>query len=106
MGLAMIGTIPAGRIVYAFYERVEHHGRATSTDPAVVLGHVIVHEIGRVLLGHRKHSLAGIMRHNWDRLETERMRLGLLTFTNDEAAAIRRSLERVRANPQSRIPNP
>jgi hypothetical protein len=38
-------------------------------EAAKVLGRVIAHEVGHLLLGHNAHSSEGIMRANWNKAD-------------------------------------
>ncbi len=91
MGAALIGSAGSGRLAYVFLREVEDYAGLTKTDPAVVLAHVMAHEMGHLLLGHRGHSVAGIMRAKWEPMEIARIREDLLTFTADEATTVRKS---------------
>jgi hypothetical protein len=55
-----------------------------------VLGHVVAHELGHLLLGRGTHSAAGLMRAD---LDTNLAVQGRLLFTDAEARAIRAALE-------------
>jgi hypothetical protein len=57
MGIA----VPGGRLAKIMYGRVEGMAQAVNTDLATVLGHVIAHEIGHLLLSRDAHSSGGIM---------------------------------------------
>lgn len=57
-----------------------------------LLGRVIVHELGHLLLGPG-HSPVGIMKGHWTREDLRRKNLGMLTFTAEQAALIRSNLE-------------
>jgi hypothetical protein len=59
---------------------------------AVVLGHVIAHEIGHLLLGPGKHSASGIMESPWSRAVLKRMATSHLSFTSAEVQLIRERL--------------
>jgi len=49
--------------------------------PALILGHVIAHEIGHVLLNlENHHSPAGIMRGEWNPRVLEDAKAGILVF--------------------------
>ncbi len=63
-----------------------------------ILGHVIAHEIGHLLLNQELHSARGIMRGEWGFTELRAMARGLLLFTPQEA-------ERMRAEIRSRMGN-
>lgn len=78
-----------GRLAYAFYGRIQNFARDTRTDVGVMLGHVIAHEMGHLLLAKKAHSIVGLMRARWEGPQTEMLSTETLTFTNDEAAIIR-----------------
>jgi len=60
---------------------------------AAVLGHVLAHEIGHVLLGHNAHGRKGLMQPAWSNLEQSAMRCTPMAFTTEEAESIRRRLD-------------
>ena len=64
-----------------------------------ILGHVIAHEVGHVLLGSG-HSYVGIMHREWSRYNLQRISWGLLLdFTDDQSRQLRSAVLR-RAKPQ------
>lgn len=74
-------------VAYAFYNRIIEQSWLHPIDPGVLLGRVLAHEMGHVLLPPNSHSLHGIMRGNLD--------LGLENpdrFTGDQALAMRATL--------------
>lgn len=64
-----------------------------------VLGHVIAHEIGHLLLGSQAHSASGIMRPHWSLNDLEVAARGGLVFTADEGPRLRAA---VSPRPRSR----
>jgi len=56
---------------------------------AAILGHVMAHEIGHLLLGSHSHSQSGIMQGQWHQDELSRIFEGRLLFTAEQAAQIR-----------------
>lgn len=68
-----------------FYESIESLRGDGPTQPAIILGHVISHEIGHLLLGTNSHSPSGIMRAHWDREQLSLAVAGLLTFTKSQS---------------------
>jgi hypothetical protein len=56
---------------------------------AVVLGHLIVHEIGHLLLGPGSHSRTGIMSSPWSQAQVKQIATSHLSFTEAQAQAIR-----------------
>jgi len=61
-----------------------------------LLGRVIVHELGHLLLGPG-HSPVGIMKAHWTREDLRRTNLGMLSFTSEQVALISSNLECRRA---------
>ncbi len=61
---------------------------------AVVLGHVLAHEIGHVLLGHNGHAREGLMKATWSATEQTAMRHRSLSFTAEEGGHLRQQLDR------------
>jgi hypothetical protein len=84
--------------VWAFYARIENTGTMRGIDPGVLLGHVIAHEIGHLLLPYDAHSERGIMRAAWDKAQATNAVMGTLTFDRGQAALIRRSVAKLAAN--------
>ena len=87
-----------GYFANIFYHRVEElSGMWTSSRP-VLLGHVIAHEIGHLILGHGGHSRAGLMTADWNRAELERVNQRTFSFTSQQAKEIQtRFFERHRS---------
>jgi hypothetical protein len=55
----------------------------------VVLGCLIAHELGHVLLRSPRHSPFGLMRNPWNPDDMHKARAGHLGFTDDQANSIR-----------------
>ena len=53
------------RRAYIFYDRILDHARLTGSNVARLLGAVIAHEVGHLLLPAFSHSPTGIMRAHW-----------------------------------------
>ena len=87
LGAAAVGT----RVAIIPYPRVLELARNGSGTAGLVLGHVIAHELGHLLLQRATHSAAGLMRATLDlRLAQQ----GRLLFTAPEARAIRAEIAR------------
>jgi hypothetical protein len=63
-----------------------------------MLGHLIAHELGHLLLGTTRHAAKGIMRSPFTSREVERARQGALLFNTEEA---KRLIANVRSRTQS-----
>lgn len=61
---------------------------------AAILGHILAHEIGHVLLRHNNHATEGVMKQSWCDAEVRAMRVRPLRFTDYQAAQIHESLRR------------
>jgi hypothetical protein len=77
-------------VAYAFYNRIAELGQIRPIDLRVVLGRVIAHELGHVLLPPNAHSPHGIMRSNLDLEPVNPDR-----FTAAQARALRSVLDYV-----------
>jgi hypothetical protein len=100
MGLAP-GSEPGRRLAYVFYNRIEslagrsvHENICGSASTARILGHVMAHEIGHLLLNLQTHSVTGIMRGVWDGRMLQDACDGYLLFTFQQAAVIRAEAHR------------
>ena len=51
-----------------------------------VLGYVLTHEIGHLLLGSNSHSVSGIMSPHWNDEELRRISEGTLLFLSGESS--------------------
>jgi hypothetical protein len=58
---------------------------ADKSDVAVVLGCVITHEIGHLLLRPHGHSVHGIMQGRWDAEQIQLAQMGKLLFLPEES---------------------
>ena len=89
---AIMGMVPAagmgGRLAYVFAARVEIAAKRRQSDYGMLLGMVLAHEVGHVLLGRRGHTATGVMRPLCDSRQIRAGSLGRLSFTSDEAAEI------------------
>lgn len=89
MGAAPAADEGAGRPAYAFYNRIEASSQHYGTDVAKILGSVIAHELGHLLLARGAHAAAGIMKATWDSRDMVLIASSLLGFTNEQARLIR-----------------
>jgi hypothetical protein len=54
-----------GWLATVFSDRIDQAATRVGVEPGVLLGRVMAHEIGHLLLGHGYHSTAGVMRAEW-----------------------------------------
>lgn len=100
-GPSAMGVAPRSRdgvssLLFAFYSRIEAYARRHDKPIAQILGHVIAHELGHLLLPHGSHSKSGIMVAAWDRRQVEQIGRGWLSFNTDEAHSIRQRAAKLR----------
>jgi len=80
-----------------FYEAVRHaKSDGAEFDIPIILGCVIAHEIGHLLLGSNSHSGSGVMKRRWDRKQFRQAMTGILLFTPEQA-------KRIQAETQTRM---
>ena len=77
--------------VYAdvFFDSLEVLHRDCDASIARVLGHVMAHEVGHLLLGSNSHSSVGIMCPSWHSEQLRMVRMGNLFFTPEQARVMR-----------------
>jgi hypothetical protein len=75
-----------------FYDRVTKVGDSISED--AVLGNIVAHEVGHLLLGTGQHSASGIMAASWSHKQLVSAAQGLLRFDRAERARLRDNVGR------------
>jgi hypothetical protein len=93
IGFAAAEPGVGGRIAYVIYDRVRDIARGTLVDDMRMMGIVMAHEIGHLLLTHQSHSDGGLMRGRWQPFEFRSARPGDLHFSELQAVEIRRTLD-------------
>lgn len=59
-----------------------------------ILGHILAHEIGHVLMGYNGHTTEGLMKAAWSNDEQTAMLHRVMQFTPENVAQLHRSLDR------------
>jgi hypothetical protein len=75
-----------------FFDNAQRMSEAAHVSVGDVLGHVIAHELGHLLLGRDAHSEIGIMRPHWAKEELKSLAMGRLLFTNEQGRRISQKL--------------
>ena len=96
MGAAPETARDCGGTVYVFQDQVAGFANVQRVDAALVMGTVIAHEIGHVLLRERGHSTEGLMRASWDARDWQRAASGFLLFSSRDIATIRAAISSCR----------
>jgi len=77
-----------------FYDRIALVCGRFGLNASLMLGHVMAHEMGHLLLPPDAHTPAGLMKGGWDMHQSVLASAGRLTFAQDEASLIRARLQR------------
>jgi len=88
-----IANGPARASVYYNYVLDAQNENAEFKAP-VLLGCVIAHEIGHLLLGPEGHSTGGIMQSDWGLKDVRQAMTGTLTFTPQQSRRLRAAAQR------------
>lgn len=99
-GVSYLSSEGIGCYSYVFYQRVAEQ-RRSEQKAAVLLGHIMAHEIAHLLLGTNSHSASGIMRAHWYLQELASANKGELLFTPDQARAMTERLHESNQNSES-----
>jgi len=91
-GVAFLAVDGTGTYIDVFFDAVEKLHHESNTNPGRLLGHVMAHEIGHMLIGSHAHSNWGIMCPVWGRRELRSIEMGSVFFTGDEARRMRTRL--------------
>jgi hypothetical protein len=91
-GMAFLSLAGTGCYSDVFYDRVVALHTDESAELPDILGNVMAHELGHLLLGSNAHAPWGIMRAHWQGDELRRLAKGNLLFTADQARHMRRKL--------------
>ena len=87
-GVAFLGADGTGAYSDVFYGSVDKFNRQAHSNVGRVLGHVMAHEIGHLLLGSHAHSPWGIMCAKWRAQEVQRLEMGTLLFNAEQEKLI------------------
>jgi len=81
-----------------YYDYAMHLARSDNAqfEIPIILGCVIAHEVGHLLLGSNSHSVSGIMQGHWERGQVRQAMTGTLLFTPEQA-------KRIQAETQKRL---
>jgi hypothetical protein len=93
LGFALRAEAPEfGIYAFIFLDRVMELAQKDERTVSRVLGYVIAHEIGHLLLSRNAHAKNGLMKADWHDREINQIRQGCLHFSKDEGEAMRSSM--------------
>ena len=85
LGVAFLAPDGTGRYSDVFWKTAQGLHANSNVDLGDILGSVIAHEMGHLLLGSNAHAISGIMRPHWERGELHRIAMGTLMFLPEES---------------------
>lgn len=88
-GMAFLAQDGSGKYCDVFFDRIEEAHRNFGADRSQLLGTVVAHELGHLLLGSHAHSQVGIMAPVWEEEILRNMGMGHLLFTREQASLMR-----------------
>lgn len=92
VGLAVVTRVDGGKVAYVLFDRVCNVAAASAASREEVLGTIIAHELGHLLLPSGAHSETGLMRPSWQLLDFRGVDSEQWRFTPEQAHAVRRRL--------------
>jgi hypothetical protein len=95
-GVAFPSQDDMGTYADVFFNRIEtaHMVGIFTGDTPLLLGAIIAHEIGHLLLGAHAHSWVGIMTPEWSKATLQLVGMGSLLFNRDQAALMRNQIRK------------
>lgn len=88
-GMAFLGQDGSGKYCDVFFDRIAEAHRSFGTDTSELLGTVVAHEIGHLLLGSHAHSQVGIMAPVWAEENLRNIGMGHLLFTPQQSSLMK-----------------
>jgi hypothetical protein len=83
-----------GRIAYVIYDRIQRLAGEGRVNEVPLLGFVLAHETGHLLLGRGARSRAGLMKCQWDSRKIQEVDSVNMGFSELQAFQIRNTLEK------------
>ena len=94
LGYAAVPDEGMGSIAFAIYQRVRATARKIPAHEADLLGFVIAHEIGHLVLPRGSQpDTTGLMKNHWHVRDFQRLDLLTLDFSTEQARQIRDTIE-------------
>ncbi len=88
-GVAFLDPAGLGKYADVFYRRIEREVQVNDENPGRLMGAVVAHELGHLVMGSNLHSVTGIMLAAWGEKTMRTVEMGGLLFTDPEVALIR-----------------
>ena len=101
-GVAFLGPEGTGRYADVFWKRVQEISSNSSVALDRILGSVMAHELGHLLLGANSHSINGLMCAHWGNTELHHIESEDFYFLPQEAKRMRSRISNTGATLASR----
>jgi hypothetical protein len=95
-GVAWLDADGSGRYADVFWTRAQELRTNSNADLGRILGSVMAHEIGHLLLGANSHSTSGLMQPRWSGGALHRIVMGTLLFSPAQGAQMQAHLSSAR----------
>ena len=102
-GVAFLASDGTGRYGDVFWKRAQELHANSKVDLALILGSVMAHEMGHLLLGSNAHAISGIMRAHWESTELRRIAMGTLLFLPEQGRRMGKRMAGSRTVPISSL---
>lgn len=80
----------AGAYADIFFEPIrQFHEQNREISLAPILGDVLAHELGHLLLGSNAHSRDGIMQPHWTKEQLQQVAMGRMRFSKEQVTRMR-----------------
>jgi hypothetical protein len=91
-GQAFVNTEGEGLYCNVYYQNLARSSGHRDLSDGEMLGYVLAHELGHLLLGTNSHSASGLMQPRWDSSTLRPDALSSLRFTPSQSAVLRSRL--------------
>ena len=95
-GVAWLDADGSGRYADVFWTRAQELRTKSNAELGRILGSVMAHEIGHLLLGVNSHSVSGLMQARWGDGALHRIVMGTLLFSPAQGERMRAHLSSAR----------
>ncbi len=93
LGTAFLGVNGIGQYCDAFFDRIQDMHQQSQVNVSRLLGTVMAHEVGHLLLGSHGHAMLGIMSPHWQAPELRRIDMGSLGFSPEQGLRMKAHIE-------------
>jgi hypothetical protein len=100
-GQAFVDADGEGLYSNVYYQNLARSSGHRDLSDGELLGYVLAHELGHLLLGTNSHSASGIMQPRWDSSTLRPAALSSLRFTPAQSAVLRSRLLPPRPTPET-----